>query len=270
MKRVCRICIAVLLLLGSGLVLEVGQVGSLYAVDISIPTDDTGEPGDIITVLVNIGDVTGEGVLSVWLAVTYDDSFLTATSASTIGTIAEPWGAPVYNVTPGQITVGMASFEPLVGSGVVLYMNFEVADTAAVGSTSDLAFTLAELNEGAVPVTTADGLFTVIGNQPVLGISRETMDNVTIYRVPTLGSTFLTKLPSFSYYASKLVAQLQESHDLIYSVSSPFSCEVKKPFIVHFQSTRYGEYLACKELKKPSYAFLNKLYIPFDRNLSFR
>ena len=88
--------------------------------------------------------------------------------------------------------------------------------------------------------------FTIIANHPKLNISKEIKNNVTIYRVPTLGSTFLTKVPSFSYYASMLVSKLQKQFDLIYSCSSPVYCKIKRPFIVHFQGTRYGEYLACR------------------------
>ncbi|MFH1202125.1 MAG: glycosyltransferase family 4 protein [Candidatus Omnitrophota bacterium] len=108
---------------------------------------------------------------------------------------------------------------------------------------------------------------TIIANHPKLGILRETGDRLIIYRVPTIGSTFLTKLPSFSYYASKLVSKIQDNYDLIYSNSSPIFCKIKRPFIVHFQGTRYGEYLACKEIRKFLYALLNCIYIPFDKIL---
>lgn len=106
--------------------------------------------------------------------------------------------------------------------------------------------------------------FTVIANQPKLSISKEIKNNITIYRVPALGSSFLTRIPSFSLYASILVSKLQEQFDLIYT-TSPLYCKIKKPLIVHFHATRYGEYLACKRLKKPLYAFLNRIYVPFDK-----
>lgn len=109
--------------------------------------------------------------------------------------------------------------------------------------------------------------FTIIANHPKLNISKEIKNSVTIYRVPALGSTFLTKVPSFSYYASKLISKLQKQFDLIYSCSSPVYCKFKCPFIVHLHGTRLGEYLACKLAGKPVHAFLNKLYIPFDKAL---
>ncbi|OQX81302.1 MAG: hypothetical protein B6D56_02470 [Candidatus Omnitrophica bacterium 4484_70.1] len=106
--------------------------------------------------------------------------------------------------------------------------------------------------------------FTVIANQPKLSISKEVKDNTTIYRVPALGFSFLTRIPSFSLFASILVSKLQKQFDLIYT-TSPLYCKIKRPLIVHFHGTRYGEYLACKRLKKPLYAFLNRIYVPFDK-----
>lgn len=79
MKRICKAYMIILLLLCGGLVLEIGHaelVGQAAAVTMSIPTDVTGEPGYTVTVPVNVSDVTGEGVLSVWLAVTYDDGII--------------------------------------------------------------------------------------------------------------------------------------------------------------------------------------------------
>ena len=89
--------------------------------------------------------------------------------------------------------------------------------------------------------------------------------NPTIYRVPLIGDTFLTKVPSFAYFASKLVRQLQHDHELIYSHGTPLFCETMRPLLAHFHGTRYGEYLGCKALGKTVHAFLNRLYIPFDR-----
>ena len=57
---------------------------------------------------------------------------------------------------------------------------------------------------------------TIISNHPRLSITKEIKSgNVTVYRVPTLGKTFLTKVPSFDFFASRLVSKLQNNHDLI-------------------------------------------------------
>ncbi len=105
---------------------------------------------------------------------------------------------------------------------------------------------------------------TIIANRPVLKVSKEVKDNIAIYRVPAIGSTFLTRLPSFGYFASSLVSKIQKDYDLIYS-NSPIFCKIDCPFIANFQGTRYGEYLACKRAGKYIHAFLNRAYIPFDK-----
>lgn len=115
---------------------------------------------------------------------------------------------------------------------------------------------------------------TIIASDPnTLKIYKEIRNNVVIYRVPLLGSVFLTKFPSFAYFARRLVSKLEKDHDLIYAFSSSFSSicyRASRPLIVHFQITRYGEYKGCKLSRQNLYAFLNRLYIPFDRNLLSR
>lgn len=108
---------------------------------------------------------------------------------------------------------------------------------------------------------------TIIANNPFLKISRKTEDGIVIYRVPALGSTFLTKLPTFSFFASQLVSKLQDDFDMVYSNSSPIFCKLKPPLVVHFQGSRYGEYIGCKLAGQSLYSFLNRAYVPFERGL---
>lgn len=112
---------------------------------------------------------------------------------------------------------------------------------------------------------------TIIASDPrTLRIYKETKNNIVIYRVPVFGPVFLTKFPSFAYFARRLVTKLEKDFDLIYAFSSSFSLaryRTSRPFIVHFHITRYGEYRGCKLSGRDLYAFLNRLYVPFDRNL---
>lgn len=108
---------------------------------------------------------------------------------------------------------------------------------------------------------------TIVANHPKLGQVKEKINDITVYRVPSLGFTFLTQLPSFGYYASRLVNALQDDHDVIYSNFSPLYGKIKRPFIVGFHATRYGEAQACNEMGKPIHALLNRAYIPFDQIL---
>ena len=108
---------------------------------------------------------------------------------------------------------------------------------------------------------------TIIANHPGFGRLKERINNITIHRVPSFGSTFLTQLPSFGYYASVLVQELQKDYDIVYSNYTPIFCKIKRPFITGFVATRYGEYIGCKETGKTGHALLNRLYIPLDKLL---
>lgn len=108
---------------------------------------------------------------------------------------------------------------------------------------------------------------TIIANHPGFGTRKEKIDGVQFYRVPSLGSTFLTQLPTFGFYASRLVKKIQHQFDVVYSNYSPLFGRIERPFVAGFHSTRYGETIGCKENGRPFYALLNRLYIPFDRDL---
>ena len=108
---------------------------------------------------------------------------------------------------------------------------------------------------------------TVIANHPTFLNTKASVKGVSMHRVPSLGSTFLTQIPSFGFFSSNLVRKLQIGMDLVYSNYSPVFCNVDCPFIVGFRATRYGEYQACKDGGKPLHAMLNRIYIGFDRLL---
>ena len=61
---------------------------------------------------------------------------------------------------------------------------------------------------------------TIIANHPLLGIATEKVNSTIIYRVPSLGKTFLTQMPSFGYYASRMVDKIQDDYDVLYSIES--------------------------------------------------
>ena len=92
-------------------------------VQVTLP-DTTAAPGDTLDIPVVVDDVTELGIIGVGLRVTYTDTVLEALSATTTGTIAESWGPPTVGITPGQITIGMASANALAGSGPLVYIKF--------------------------------------------------------------------------------------------------------------------------------------------------
>lgn len=108
---------------------------------------------------------------------------------------------------------------------------------------------------------------TIIANHPGFGTRKEKIDGVQIYRVPSFGSTFLTQLPSFGFFASRLARKLQHRFDVVYANYSPLFGRIERPLVAGFHATRYGEAMACKEMGKPVHALLNRLYIPFDKTI---
>lgn len=133
-------------------------VGPLVSV-----SESSGMPGTTVEIPIVVSDLTGLGAISVDLVLEYDSSILQAIGASTTSTIAEAWGAPTYNSVGNQITIGMAGATPLNGSGDVVIITFEVAETAAVGDISDLILSNVALNEGIISVTTQNGIFSING-----------------------------------------------------------------------------------------------------------
>ena len=79
-----------------------------------------------------------------------------------------------------------------------------------------------------------DIYLTVVANHPKLGKKIDKVNGITIYRIPSFGSTFLTQIPSFAFFASILVAKMQSNFDLIYSNYTLLFCKINKPLIVGF------------------------------------
>jgi len=107
----------------------------------------------------------------------------------------------------------------------------------------------------------------IAGDPTIYKVRKETRGLVSLYRVPLLGKTFLTRMPSFAYYAGGIIPKIEKRFDLLYSLSSPFVCRITRPLVAHFQGSRYGEYKACVLMGRPLYAFLNKAYIPYEKTL---
>ncbi len=107
----------------------------------------------------------------------------------------------------------------------------------------------------------------IAGDPTIYKVRKEIRGQVTVYRVPLWGKTFLTRIPSFAYYAGSIIPKIEKGFDLLYSLSSPFVCRITRPLVAHFQGSRYGEYKACALMGRPLYAFLNNAYIPYEKRL---
>ncbi|RLF39119.1 MAG: hypothetical protein DRN21_04065, partial [Thermoplasmata archaeon] len=140
-------------------------------VHVSMP-DTSGTPCHTYFIPVNVDDdVGGLNIISAGIKLTYDDSILEATGATTAGTIAEAagWGPPTFGITPGQINIGMAGANALSGSGPLVYVEFHVDSTAQHGDSTAIHFLEMIFNETDPSAITTDGLFSIALEFDVLG-----------------------------------------------------------------------------------------------------
>jgi hypothetical protein len=124
---------------------------------LSMP-DTAGAPGAVIEVPITA--VPADGILGVDMTITYDPAVLTAQDVLVTGIAASQGFAIVRNLnTPGTIVMSMyATQNPLTGSGEIARIRFRVI--GGVAATSPLVFNQAAINEGLIPRSTDDGLFT--------------------------------------------------------------------------------------------------------------
>ena len=133
--------------------------GFTYEADIAtlgLPHTGGGQHA-IIQVPVNLANGTGLAAAS--FTVTFDPAVLTPLGA-TAGNLTPGWNIIANAATPGEVRLSMASNGgPVSGSGVLAFIQFDVV--GAAGASSVLHPTAILLNDGAIPVESADGSFTV-------------------------------------------------------------------------------------------------------------
>ena len=132
---------------------------------VSIP-DTIGQSGTDVDIPIRVTDVTGKGIYSFGIKLTYDSGVLDATGATSTGGITSSWGLPTANYSnSGEVVIGMAGSSPLTGSGVLVFVHFHVKGSA--GSSTTIRFAEATFNEGSPIAGTEDGDFTVTDVQDV-------------------------------------------------------------------------------------------------------
>jgi hypothetical protein len=129
------------------------------ATTLSMPDTANGGPGAIVQV--PISATPGDGIFGIDMTLQYGAAVLDAQDVTVSGIAATAGFALVRNLnTPGTIIISTyATQNALVGSGEIARIQFHVL--GAPGSTSNLTFTSASINEGGIPNTLDPGLFTV-------------------------------------------------------------------------------------------------------------
>lgn len=124
---------------------------------VSLPRD-FGESGSQVELAVTGANVTGLGAVEIEF--TFNPAVLSARTAR-VGTLTAGWSLSANLDTPGRVTLSMANASTVTGSGSLAVIVFQVS--GAPTASTPLGFQRISLNDGALVVTSNDGLFTVNG-----------------------------------------------------------------------------------------------------------
>ena len=142
-------------------------------VAVSVP-DTTAMYGDVLTVPVRVGDVSGQGIVSAEAFLAYDGDLLTAVSSGISGTLLAAGWSVETNVVPGigtsidTIKMAMATDDDeLTGAGTLIEVNLQVADIRHP-AVSPLTLTHLLFNDGDPEAVSGDGSVTLVGMDGVI------------------------------------------------------------------------------------------------------
>ncbi len=91
-----------------------------------LPGDLSAAPGGVVTVPVNLTDVTGQGIQSMQADVLFDSSVLSFTSGQAGPLTSGCAGFSATPASPGTVTITASGCAPLAGAGPVALLNFNV------------------------------------------------------------------------------------------------------------------------------------------------
>jgi hypothetical protein len=122
-------------------------------VQVSVPDSITAAPGQTFQVPVSLGAVSG--VLGYNFELSYSTQFEYVGVRS--GPLTASWASPVVNAVAGRCNVAGYGVNPVSGPGVLVILTFRVSPSAPIGMVGSMSFRTAELNDGAISVTTHNG-----------------------------------------------------------------------------------------------------------------
>lgn len=229
-------------------------------VKVSLPDTSAGT-GEIVAIPIRVEDVSGLGINLVTMELAFSTDILKIMGLSTLGTITENWGVPIYILTPGKISVIMNGASALNGKGVLIYINFSV--TGIKGQSTVIHFDTLVFNMGIPPAITQDGVFSVmktgIGEAVPFNLPGEfridqnypnPFNSITIirYQLPQTSSVTLKILDVNGREIKTLQSSIKEPgyHSVSWNGMGKNGCPISSGiFICQMQA---GKYLACKKL----------------------
>ncbi|UCE07066.1 MAG: T9SS type A sorting domain-containing protein [bacterium] len=123
-------------------------------------SDTSAASNSLLKLPIRTTNVTGLGILSMVITLTFDQTVLDALGANSEGTISQSWGNPLTTDEPGEIRLTMAGISPLEGEGLLTYVFFEV--TGAKDDTTTILFEDVSINEGGIVADAVAGKFTAL------------------------------------------------------------------------------------------------------------
>ena len=124
----------------------------------------TVRPDSTFQLALQVSDLTGGGISSFDIDLSYDASLITATGATLDGTLSGPDGAGMTLVanldTPGTISLAAAGANAITGSGALVILTLQSLSTEG---TASISFSSVTFNEGSLGVTSTDGAVTIEG-----------------------------------------------------------------------------------------------------------
>ncbi|MBI5171027.1 MAG: Ig-like domain-containing protein [Candidatus Eisenbacteria bacterium] len=160
--------------LASALALAASAAGAglAGAVALSFGTG-SGAAGQTVDIDVNTASMTGLGVMSAQMSVSYNNTLVTAVDVLTTGTLtgAAGWNTPAFAVTnvggTGKITFSSAGTTALSGAGALFKVRFVVNPAQLGASASSLTLSNVVFNEGSPTATVSSGTLTILATPQI-------------------------------------------------------------------------------------------------------
>jgi PKD repeat protein len=114
--------------------------------------------------------LTGKGVLSYMLQLTFNQNYIQPLAVITAGTLSSGFGSPTINVSvPGKITIAGAGTTPLTGKGVFAIVRFKTIQSGSSWLNFNTGTQNNYFNEG-IPVLTFDDAYINISALPSINV----------------------------------------------------------------------------------------------------
>jgi len=140
------------------------NIYSESVVKISLP-DTSGAPNQQMLIPILISGVESASIISTLFEVSVDTNCLIPLGVQNEGTLTDNWQPPVINITENKLLFATAGYSPITQDGILVFLQFQVNDTAHENDYCDIVIEKVILNEGDPSSIIDNGFFKVQGFQ---------------------------------------------------------------------------------------------------------